>query len=102
VEDPQYSSFILLIEYLSYNFDSKLIGDICEIIHLNLLKCPQIITDLEDSCITKSLYDYFRLICQRERRGVPSKAMKVSGQEYLAALEKFKEKKDLSSLRQVL
>jgi hypothetical protein len=33
---------------------------------------------------------------------VPSKAMKVSGQEYLAALEKFKEKKDLSSLRQVL
>jgi hypothetical protein len=69
---------------------------------LNLLKCPQIISDLEDSGTTKVMYDYFKLICLRERRKVPSKATKVTNQEYLAALAKFKEKKNLITLKETL
>ena len=67
-----------------------------------MLKCPQIIGELEEEGITKILYDYFRLICQRERSKVPSKVVKVTSEEYMQAISKFKEGRTLSNLMEVV
>lgn len=44
------------------------------------------------------LYDYFRLICQRERAKVPSKVVKITGEEYMQAISKFKGSRTVSNL----
>lgn len=93
---------MFLIQYLSFGFDAHLIGEICEIVHLNLLKCPQIIGELEEEGITKMLYDYFKLICQRERAKVPSKVVKITSEEYMQAISKFKESRTVSNLMEVV
>lgn len=86
--------FTYLTQYLAFDWDSDVIEAICEIIHFNLLKAPQIISDLEEKQITKYIYHRFKTICKGDTKQIPNKIIKVSTLQFIETINKFKDHKN--------